>query len=162
MNDMNIVLLTGVLAESANGAVPVSVACTQSGRRVATFRLKVSRTYKERDYTMFVTVKHWGDAIDSLMRTAPGAGLLVTGRLDIEAWEGQNGQRRYETVVTADTVGGYVPPTATAQQPQQQPRGNAWSSQNPYNNMAPQAVQQPQQQYGAAPQQLAPVDDTPF
>lgn len=142
MNDINTIVISGTLAGE-----PRQIA-TQKGSIGVSFRLKTVREYNGKEYSAYVSVKHFGDGAAAVLASAQGTALVVSGRLDVESWDDKGGAKHYDTVVKADTVAGYQPPQQA--QPQQQqynpPATNAYGQTNPYNNMA------------AAPRQ----DETPF
>ena len=133
MNDINMVVVSGRLMDT-----PKQIA-TQKGSIGASFRLKVVREFNGREYSTFITCKHFGDSATAVLSCASGTALVVTGRIDTDSWDDRNGGKRYETVIKADTVAGYQPATPV-QQPQQ-------TQQRWYGDQ-----QQQQPQYGQAQQ----------
>ena len=119
MTDINMVVISGTLADT-----PRQIA-TQKGSIGASFRLKVIREYNGREFSSHYTCKHFGEAAQAVLSSAPGTPLLVTGRLDVDSWDDRSGQKRYETVVKADTVAGYQP-SGSAAQSQHQPQQRSW------------------------------------
>lgn len=164
MNDVNMVVISGVLADT-----PRQVA-TQKGDIGASFRLKVMREYKGREFSCFVTCKHFGDGAATVLASTQGTPLIVTGKLDVESWDDRNGNKRYETVVKVDTVAGYQPPAGgSCQQSQQPQQGRQWYGGQQQNYSRPQYGQQQQHQYAQPqhpqqpPQNAEPQEDTtPF
>jgi len=131
MNDLNHITLSGTLVDQPRER------STQSGKRCVSFRLKTERTYKGQTYSSYISVEHWGDAVDTVLRTAAGTPLIVSGRLETQSWTDKNGNKRSDTIVSAETVAGYIPPMQ-AQAPQYAP-----PQQQQY---MPQQQQQPQAQ----------------
>lgn len=131
MSDINMVVISGTLAGE-----PRQIA-TQKGSIGVSFRLKTVREYNGKEYSAYVTCKHFGDGTAAVLASAQGTSLVVSGRLDVESWDDKAGQKHYEIVVKADTVAGYQPPPQP--QPQQQynpPAVNAYGQQSPYQSQA--------------------------
>ncbi|MFW5802308.1 MAG: single-stranded DNA-binding protein [Verrucomicrobiota bacterium] len=164
MADLNKVFLIGNLTRDPEmRQINDRSSVTKMG--LAINRRFTTRSGEDREETTFVDVEVWGrqaEACNQYLRK--GAPAFVEGRLTLDQWEDQNGQRRSRLYVTGERVqflgspsrgagfqeqggnqyggasGGYAPqgPQAQPQQQQYQP---------------PQAPQQPPQQ---APQQQAP------
>lgn len=129
MSDINFCILSGALADA-----PRQIA-TQKGSMGVSFRLKTVREYKGQEYSAHISVKHFGDGAQAVLASAAGTALVVTGRLELESWDGRDGQKHYEVVVNAATVAGYQPPPQA--QPQQQynpPAVNAYGQASPYQS----------------------------
>lgn len=77
-----------------------------------TFSVAVERSYRNRDsewmsQVSFVDVKAWGRVAEDA--GAPGlltkgTPVIVTGRLEQETWESEDGGKRSKLIVTADAV----------------------------------------------------------
>ncbi len=151
MSDINMVMISGKLADT-----PKQIA-TQKGNIGVSFRLKVCREYNGREFSSFVTCKHFGDSASAVLSCAQGTPLVVTGRIETESWDDRNGGgKKFETVIKADTVGGYQPPNPMPQAQPQQNQQRSW-----YGGQQ----QQTQQQYGQSAGQFNPQgtdSSTPF
>jgi single-strand DNA-binding protein len=84
---------------------------TPSGRAVTTFRLAVSRTWKDpntgeqQQDTQWFRVVAWAQLAEICNRyLTRGRQVFVEGRLQTRSWEGQDGTRRYVTEVVAQDV----------------------------------------------------------
>lgn len=81
---------------------------TNSGKAVASFSIACERDYatdgKQRE-TDFLEVVAWGGTAQFITRNfAKGQMAIVTGRLQVRAWEDKNGQKRRTTEIVADNV----------------------------------------------------------
>lgn len=132
MSDINTIVISGTLADA-----PRQIA-TQKGSMGVSFRLRTVREYNGKEYSAYVSVKHFGDSAQAVLASAQGTPLVVSGRLEVESWEDKGGVKHYDTIVKADTVAGYQPPPG-APQAQAPQATNAYGKPNPY-------AQQPQQQ----------------
>lgn len=80
---------------------------TQSGTKVTSFRIAVSRRYTkgENKQTDFIDVVCWRQTAEFVTRYfRKGSAMLVCGQLQTRTWTDQNGQKRYVTEVVADEV----------------------------------------------------------
>jgi len=81
---------------------------TQSGVQVTTFSLAVNRPYsnkqgvKETDFIDIVAWRQLGELCATYLHK--GRLAAVEGRLEIQSYEGQDGQKRKSTRVVADNV----------------------------------------------------------
>ena len=129
MSDINMLVISGTLTDA-----PRQIA-TQKGSVGVSFRLKTVREYNGKEYSAYVSVKHFGDGAAAVLASARGTPLVVSGRLDLESWEDKAGQKHYETVIKADTVAGYQPPPqAQPQQAYNPPAVNAYGQASPYQS----------------------------
>jgi len=85
---------------------------TRDGQANATFGLAVNRRWQPRgtdeweESTSFFDVVCWrGLAENVALSLVKGSRVIVTGRLEQHAWEGENGERRSRVEITADEVG---------------------------------------------------------
>jgi len=81
---------------------------TPAGKAVASFTLAVDRPFKnqhgEREAD-FINIVAWGQQGENCANyLAKGKLAAVDGRLQIRAYDGQDGQRRWVTEVITDTV----------------------------------------------------------
>ena len=99
---------------------------TQSGLAVCDFGLAVNRKWKtpqgeEREEVLFVDITVFGKQAESTSEyLKKGRGVFVEGRLKLDQWTSQEGQKRSKHSVVADRVqflGG--PPKATQESPQE-------------------------------------------
>lgn len=81
-----------------------------SGSAVGTLRLAVNRKFKAadgtlKDDTLFINVTVWGKQAEACNEfLAKGSPVFVEGRLQSRTYEGQDGQKRYVTDVTAERI----------------------------------------------------------
>ena len=85
---------------------------TRDGQASATFGVAVNRRWQPRgsdeweEATSFFDVVCWRDLAENVaLSLTKGCRVVVSGRLDQRAWEGENGERRSRVEVTADEVG---------------------------------------------------------
>lgn len=81
----------------------------QSGTAVCKFRIASNHTYtsngEKKEEALFVDVEAWGNQADACGRLlSKGRQVLVSGRLKIEEYETQSGERRQAIVIVATTV----------------------------------------------------------
>ncbi len=80
---------------------------TQSGTKVTSFRIAVSRRYAKGDnkQTDFIDIVCWRQTAEFVTRYfRKGNAILVCGQLQTRTWTDQNNQKRYVTEVVADEV----------------------------------------------------------
>lgn len=80
---------------------------TQSGIKVTSFRIAVSRRYAkgENRQADFIDIVCWRQSAEFVTRYfRKGSAILVCGQLQTRTWTDQNGQKRYVTEVIADEV----------------------------------------------------------
>ena len=85
---------------------------TRDGQANATFGLAVNRRWQSRgsdewqEATSFFDVVCWRDLAENVaLSLVKGARVIVTGRLEQQSWETENGERRSRVEVTAEEVG---------------------------------------------------------
>lgn len=104
MADVNRVFLAGNLTRDPE------VRYTPSGTAVADLGLAINERYKSKDgtweeKTVFVDVVVWGrQAETSGEYLYKGSPVLVEGRLQLDQWENQQGEKRSKIRVRADRV----------------------------------------------------------
>jgi single-strand DNA-binding protein len=141
---------------------------TPSGQAVTDFRLAINRRSKtpegeRRDSVTFVDVTAWGKQAELINEYfTKGQPIFVEGRLQLDEWTSQDGQRRSKLRVVLEGLqfvsrrpGDRPPPQEEGGPPQGQP------SQRP----APQQAPPPQQQPPPLPpggEEPEPFDDVPF
>ncbi len=101
---LNRVMLLGNL-----GADP-ELRYTKGGQAVLKLRLATNESYQDRDggrkeRTEWHHVTVWGKRAEALGKfLAKGATLFVEGSLRTTSWEGQDGQKRYRTEISASNI----------------------------------------------------------
>jgi single-strand DNA-binding protein len=76
----------------------------ESGKAVAEFGLAVQRPTKEKQ-TDFFEVKVWGEQVNIVSEYVRKGHLVgLIGRLEVEKWETQNGDKRSKVVVNVQRV----------------------------------------------------------
>ena len=101
---LNKVMLIGNLGKDAETRY------TPSGVAVTNFRLATARSLKDPQTGEWKNATDWHDVVvwraekiaDYLTK---GRQVYVEGRLQTRSWEDQNGQKRYQTEVVADSFG---------------------------------------------------------
>ncbi len=121
---MNSVQIIGNLARD-----PV-VRATKTGRAVASFTVAVSRNFttpqgEQKEITDWINVVAWGNLAESVgNQLRKGTRVFVEGRYTTRSYDGQDGQRRWVTEVTANMV---AVPLASSPRPQQNGFGGGQS-----------------------------------
>jgi single-strand DNA-binding protein len=102
---LNKILLIGNLTRD------VEIRYTQGGTAIAKFGLAVNRRWKDRnagedrEETMFIDVNVFGRSAEIAHQyLSKGRQVLVEGRLVLEQWTDQNGQKRSRHSVSADNL----------------------------------------------------------
>jgi single-strand DNA-binding protein len=104
MADLNRVFLAGRLTRDPE------VRYTPSGTAVADLGVAVTDTYRNRagetvEQTCFVDVVVWGRQAETTGEyLGKGSPLLIEGRLQLDQWENQQGEKRSKLRVKADRV----------------------------------------------------------
>lgn len=104
MKDVNIVVLSGRIASD------VSLKTLPSGSKVADFRLAVNERFKNKEgnqteRTVFVTIETWGRRAETCHKhLSKGRSVLVEGRLKMNEWETDQGEKRSRLLITAEKV----------------------------------------------------------
>lgn len=83
---------------------------TPNGNQVTSFRIASTRTYttsegERQQETEWFTVTTWGKLAETCNQfLAKGRRAYVEGRLRTRSWEGQDGQKRFNTEIVANRV----------------------------------------------------------
>lgn len=68
---------------------------TQSGMAVANVGMAVNRRYKDKEEVVFVDVTFWGKTAEIMCQyLTKGSPIFVEGRLQLDQWETDDGQKR--------------------------------------------------------------------
>lgn len=100
----NKVLLAGRLTKN------VEIRSTPSGTAVADIPIAINETYKNAqgetvEKTTFVDVTCWGKQAESCAEfLSKGSPVFVDGKLELDQWTGQDGEKRNKLRVRADRV----------------------------------------------------------
>jgi len=96
---MNSVALVGRLTRD------VDMRYTKNGNAVANFSLAVDRQYSRDDEADFVDITVWRKLAENCSKhIGKGRLVAVSGRLQQDRWENDQGQNRSKVKVVADTV----------------------------------------------------------
>jgi single-strand DNA-binding protein len=124
---------------------------TPNGTSICRFSLAVSRQFRNadgstRDEVLFVEVDSFGKQAETIGRhMAKGRPLLVEGRLRLDQWESQNGEKRSRIMVVMESFQFLTAPT-------RQELGDEGGGESTFNRgdgpAAPQRRPQQQQQRG--------------
>lgn len=102
MATLNKVLLIGYLVADPE------LKQTQSGVNVCSFRIGVSRKFKNQDGTVqsdFIDIVTWRQQAEFVCKYfQKGRPILVVGSLQTRTWQDQQGNKRFSTEVVADEV----------------------------------------------------------
>lgn len=155
MADLNKVFLIGNLTRDPEmRQINDRSSVTKMG--LAINRRFTTRGGEDREETTFVDVEVWGrqaEACNQYLRK--GAPAFVEGRLTLDQWEDQNGQRRSRLYVTGERIQFLGSPSRGAGFQEQ--GGNQYGgATGGYAQQGPPAQSQPQQYQPQAPQQQQP------
>lgn len=86
---------------------------TQSGTAVASFGLAVNRRWPSRttpgeweEKVSFIDVVVWGQFAENVAESLPkGCRVIVHGRIDMNSWENDNGEKRSKLELVAESIG---------------------------------------------------------
>lgn len=102
---MNKVILIG------NTVRPIELRYLPSGAAVAKTGIAMNRTWKDknsgeqRQEVTFIDIEAFGNTAEVLSKYAPkGKQIFVEGRLKLEQWEDQSGQKRSKHIVVVDSL----------------------------------------------------------
>ena len=96
MSDLNVVALSGRLTQNPQ------LRETNSGHSVCELSIAVNR--RQKDEVDFVDVTLWGKTAETAAEhLTKGRFITVTGRLKLERWETDEGQKRSKLSVVGDT-----------------------------------------------------------
>jgi single-strand DNA-binding protein len=161
MASFNRVILIGNLTRD------VELRYLQSGMAVTDIGLAVNEKYKNsngewvEDVT-FVDVTAWGRTAEVMSEyLSKGSPVFIEGRLKLDTWEGQDGQKRSKLKVTCDRMQ-LIGPKGQARPEGAAPR--AANRPSPQRNQAPQFNQPgpPDEAYDQGPAEPSGGDDIPF
>ena len=133
--------MTNTVAIEGNLGRDAESRAFQSGARVVSFAIGVTRRYKaadgsDREETSWVDVKAFGYAADSAEGLAKGERVIVIGELRQETWQDkQTHANRSKLIVVASAI------ARIERRQQQQAQDNGGYGQ-PYGGMPPQSYQQ--------------------
>jgi single-strand DNA-binding protein len=134
---------------------PAEVKVLSTGTTVCEFSVAVKSGYGDKEKTNWVRCAMFGKKAEGQLPSylTKGTQVAVSGELELQEWEGQNGKGAALSVIvgTIDLIGG-KPQGQSNQAPQQQ--GYAPQQQQPQGGY--QQPSQQQQQYQQAPQQQQP------
>ena len=78
---------------------------TGSGKTVAQFTVAVESGYGDNKKTDFINCVAWNNRAEFMDKYfKKGMMIIVSGRISVRVWEGQDGKRNYTTEVVADEV----------------------------------------------------------
>ncbi len=137
---------------------------TPSGQAVTDFRIAINRRTKtpdgeQKDSVTFVDVTAWGRQAETISEyMAKGRAIFLEGRLSLDEWTSQDGQRRSKLRVVLESFQ-FVSPRGTT--PARGPGAPAEGAPAPQQAQpAPQG--QPSPAPPPPPEEAEPYDDVPF
>jgi single-strand DNA-binding protein len=104
MAGVNKVILLGNIGKDPE------IRAIESGRRVATFPLATSETYKDKngdrqEVTEWHNVVFWGPVVDIVEKyVKKGSQIYVEGKLRTRSYESKEGVKKYTTEILGDTI----------------------------------------------------------
>lgn len=76
---------------------------TPSGTAVCNFGLAINHKYKDKEETTFVDLEAWQKSAETLAEYArKGDPIFIEGRLKLDSWETQDGQKRNKLMVVCE------------------------------------------------------------
>jgi single-strand DNA-binding protein len=132
----------------------IELSYTNSGMAIANFGIALNNRRKTQngyeDKAVFVDVKAFGKTGEAIANHfSKGSKIYIEGKLELDQWTDQAGNKRSKLYVIADNFEFVLPKAQNGQQPAPLPR-----------QQPPQQYAQPQQQY-AQPQQQATQQQVP-
>ena len=119
----------------------VELKYTPSGTAIANFGIATNRTYKDpqtgenKQETMFIDVKVFGRPAETANQYLhKGKRVLVEGRLALEQWVGNDGQKRSKHVVIAEKVQFMDSKSSNSQTSQTRNYGQGQYNRHPQSN----------------------------
>ena len=101
-NDVNKVILMGNITNDPD------LRYTTGGTPVLNFGIATNRNYKVgdewRDEVTYHNIVVWRSAESLAKRIKKGTRLYIEGRIHTRSWEGNDGQKKYKTEITADNI----------------------------------------------------------
>lgn len=95
----NVVVVSGRIGKAPE------VKTTQSQKSVTSFSLAVDRGFGEKKKTVWLNVEAWDKTAEAIVRlTGQGKRVIVTGELDEDSWQDQQGGKRSRIKVIANRV----------------------------------------------------------
>ncbi|HOX39281.1 MAG TPA: single-stranded DNA-binding protein [Candidatus Brocadiia bacterium] len=166
MSNFNKVLLMGNLTRDPE------LRYTPSGQAVAQFGLAVNRRYKgqdgqQKEEACFVDCEAWARSAEVLCQyMSKGRPLFVEGRLKLDAWEDQSGQKRSKLKVVVENfqfIGGRAdaPDGAPQSRPMSSPGGQR-PPQRPQQQQSQPPMDQEADMQPPPPDDDVPDNDIPF
>ena len=104
MKHYNRIILVG------NVASDIKINTLKSGTKVADFRLAVNERFKDKEgndveRTVFVTIETWVGLAETCSKyLTKGRAVLVEGRLKMDEWKNDEGEKRSRLLVTAENI----------------------------------------------------------
>jgi single-strand DNA-binding protein len=143
---------------------------TPSGQAVADFRIAINRRSRtpegeRRDSTTFVDVTAWGRQAELINEYfSKGSSILLDGRLSLDEWTGDDGQRRSKLRVVLEAFQFVTPrgQTRAAAPPPGEPAPPPGEPAPPAAPPRGEAAPPPQRQAPPQAEEAEPFDDVPF
>ena len=104
MKHYNRVILVGNIASE------VKINTLESGTKVADFRLAVNERFKdkegsEQERVVFVTIETWAGLAETCKKyLVKGRAVLLEGRLKMDEWKNDEGEKRSRLLITAENI----------------------------------------------------------
>ena len=92
---------------------------SQSGTALCKIGLVASEKYKDKENTIFIDATAFGKTAEMINNVQKGQRIFVTGRLQTEEWQDNNGQKRSKISMTIENFE-YVEKRDNSQQSEQQ------------------------------------------
>lgn len=105
-------MVDSVVTLIGNVTRDVELRYTASGQAVVSFGLAVNRKWQDKqtnewkEQASFIDVSAWGTLADNVSESLEkGARVIVTGRIEQQSWEAEDGTKRSKIQVVADGIG---------------------------------------------------------
>ena len=105
----------------------------QSGTALCKVGLAASEKYKDKETQLFIDGTAFGKTAEMLNNVQKGHRVLVTGKINTESWQGQDGQKHSKTVMSIESFE-FVEKREGERQPQQQYDHTAYQTPQNYGN----------------------------
>jgi single-strand DNA-binding protein len=122
MNSVNLV---------GNISSDIDLKALNDGKFVAKFDIAVSNPFKH-EKTSFLPVECWGRVAENTANFCKkGSKVSVTGYIEVDQWQNEQGQNRYKTKIVGDKVGFLTPKGQSSNN--QQSQNSSQSNHEPFD-----------------------------
>lgn len=78
---------------------------TQSQTAVCSFSIATTKKIKGEEKTVWHSITAWGKLAEICAKyLTKGRQVVVEGEIDLQTWEGDDGQKKYKTIINANNI----------------------------------------------------------